>query len=377
MYTPKICQNQHCAVLLAPEYNASAFLINQIEETQLLVKVFWLGKNLKNAVNELKTTLPAGKSLLIFSWFPSDLIVHEKHFINVQFKNNEYYNFTQDATVGYKYEVQRLVKLAYAKVQGNANPLYMGLRNFKFSEDNYRSLLRLYEGKSGSESFRDIACKWMISNPDTWMQWRVHVENPVINIGGIFPITHSSYNGASIMLASKMAVDAINNMKFLPNYNMSLKVTDGKCTPDTVMKNFIDFIVTAEYYNSLVGVLGPACSETVEPIAGVSKHYHVMVISYSAEGASFSDRKKYPYFFRTIGENQHYSHVYIKLFQYFKWKRVAALTEDGQKYTEYISLMQDDFKKHDITFIANKKFPREKKSEDMKMVSRISMYLKF
>ena len=31
-------------------------------------------------------------------------------------------------------------------------------------------------------------------------------------------------------------------------------------------------------------ILGPACSDTVEPIAGVSKHFRTVVISYSAEG---------------------------------------------------------------------------------------------
>ena len=54
----------------------------------------------------------------------------------------------------------------------------------------------------------------------------------------------------------------------------------------------------------LIGVLGPACSSTVEPIAGVSKHLGMTVISYSAEGVSFADRETYPYFFRTIGENR-------------------------------------------------------------------------
>ena len=51
---------------------------------------------------------------------------------------------------------------------------------------------------------------------------------------------------------------------------------------------------------------GPACSDTVEPIAGVSRHYNVVVISYSAEGVLFSNRSQYPYFFRTIGENKQF-----------------------------------------------------------------------
>lgn len=58
------------------------------------------------------------------------------------------------------------------------------------------------------------------------------------------------------------------------------------------------------------------------------------------------------------------------MFKKFQWKRVAALTEDGQKYTEYISLMQEDLEKHKVEFIANKKFPRERKTEDMKWVGR-------
>lgn len=49
---------------------------------------------------------------------------------------------------------------------------------------------------------------------------------------------------------------------------------------------------------------------------------------------------------------------------------MASLTEDGQKYTEYISLMQDDLESSNITF-ANKKFPRERETETMTRVSVI------
>ena len=33
-------------------------------------------------------------------------------------------------------------------------------------------------------------------------------------------------------------------------------------------------------FRSTIGILGPACSDTVEPIAGVSKHFKTVVISY-------------------------------------------------------------------------------------------------
>ena len=107
-----------------------------------------------------------------------------------------------------------------------------------------------------------------------------------------------------------MAVDDVNrNKSMLTNYELSLDIKDGKCEPDVVMKKFIDFIKTKEIsrFSSTVGVLGPACSNTVEAIAGVSKHFRTVVISYSAEGSISSDnRQDYPYFFRTIAENKQY-----------------------------------------------------------------------
>lgn len=91
----------------------------------------------------------------------------------------------------------------------------------------------------------------------------------------------------------------------------------------------------------------------------------MLMISYSAEGASY-DKKTYPYFFRTIGENRQYEYVYNELFKYFGWNRVSALTEDGQKYTEYISHMEGLLKKNGIELIVNKKFLRTEILEQLK-----------
>jgi ABC-type branched-subunit amino acid transport system substrate-binding protein len=81
----------------------------------------------------------------------------------------------------------------------------------------------------------------------------------------------------------------------------------------------------------------------------------MIVISYSAEGVSFSDRDTYPYFFRTIGENSQYEDVYLNFLKKMKWARVASLTEDGYKHTEYISHMENTLKQNNIVPI-NKKF---------------------
>ena len=57
--------------------------------------------------------------------------------------------------------------------------------------------------------------------------------------------------------------------------------------------------------------------------------------------------------------------MYLQLFQKLGWEQVAALTEDGQKYTEYISQMQDLFQANGITFAVNRKFPRDREKSSM------------
>lgn len=100
---------------------------------------------------------------------------------------------------------------------------------------------------------------------------------------------------------------------------------------------------------------------------GLSK-IGMTVISYSVEGASFTDREKYPYFFRTIGDNRQYEQVYVKFFAKMNWHRAVAFTEDGQKYTEYISQMEPVLKENGID-LTNKKFSKYFTTVEMRSVS--------
>lgn len=71
-----------------------------------------------------------------------------------------------------------------------------------------------------------------------------------------------------------------------------------------------------------------------------------------------------------------YEDVYFKLFEKLGWQRAAAITEDGQKYTEYITRMEHN---DTIKILSNKKFPRE--NDERKQAERfekvIIYYLKF
>jgi DNA-binding PadR family transcriptional regulator len=61
----------------------------------------------------------------------------------------------------------------------------------------------------------------------------------------------------------------------------------------------------------------------------------------------------------------------------FDWKRLVALTEDGMKYTQYISDMEQNLKDKGINLMINKKFSRvndkERQLENFKTVSHRKM----
>ena len=46
---------------------------------------------------------------------------------------------------------------------------------------------------------------------------------------------------------------------------------------------------------------------------------------------------------------------------------MAALTQEGAKYSDFMSILQDEFQNNNIQFVINRKFPKE--SSDMSMVT--------
>jgi hypothetical protein len=66
-----------------------------------------------------------------------------------------------------------------------------------------------------------------------------------------------------------MAIDAVNaNDSVLRDYNLKLKVNDGECRAEAVMKTFI-YYVLFNIYKRLVGILGKKQLQScVEPLYG-------------------------------------------------------------------------------------------------------------
>uniref|UniRef100_A0A1B6EJJ0 Gamma-aminobutyric acid type B receptor subunit 2 n=1 Tax=Cuerna arida TaxID=1464854 RepID=A0A1B6EJJ0_9HEMI len=366
IYTPQQCENQTCAVLLAGFTDSTEFVVLHIERLKLLVRVVWVGPHLDDLVNKLTILLASTTRSLVFLTFTPSVIVppDDQSYATVAFPPCD--DFSQD--IGCKYDLHTLTKLYATMFENGAAPAYYAYALMHFNQMEYSELLMKYKAvrkisQNTTEAVIQVACDWLNNNSYTRKIWKPTADQQKereLYIGGIFPmnpVRSVAYDASSILLASRLAQDAVNNNKsILRGYRLVLQADDGRCEADAVLKVFIDLILD-EYYKNLVGILGPACSNALEPLAGVSNHYNTIVISYSAEGSSFSDRNKYPYFFRTIGENNQYQQVYLQLLTKLNWRRVAALTEDGQKYTEYLSHLQDLLTSKNYSFVMNRKFP--------------------
>ncbi|KAH7976573.1 hypothetical protein HPB52_016328 [Rhipicephalus sanguineus] len=224
-------------------------------------------------------------------------------------------------------------EVAWTKLKDTAPDVNHLVEKMTFSQQEYGKLLEFYQNKRQQhKSFHQMACSFLHDNKALLRQFSVRVaDKPLLHIGGIFPISGIYNRVGGVLTAARMAIDSINRK-------------------ENILKDFKLEILEGD---------GPACTETLEPIVGVAQHYNTPIISYSAEGALFSKREKYPYFFRTIPENHIYRFVYLKLLQALKWRRLAALTEDGHKYSEYLNLLHDDMQKLGLNFVTNRKFPHD------------------
>ena len=59
--------------------------------------------------------------------------------------------------------------------------------------------------------------------------------------------------------------------------------------------------------------------------------------------------------------------AYISTMRALGWSKVAALSQDGAKHSNYMSGMQNEFQNNKIQFVINRKFPKE--ATDMSMVT--------
>ncbi|GLH00493.1 Guanylate cyclase [Gryllus bimaculatus] len=248
-----------CATLLAGYQEETSFAKEDIEKLHLYVQIVWLGAHLANTTYDLmkryherSVSGSINHSLVVLVGVPDELIVSpndEFRAIAMPQCNPSCNKSHDDCIQKCNYEMQRLVKLVWPALPASAKPAYEAIDEMTL---DYAELLTLYRVYQNVEQ---TACAWMQKNEPIWEKWKKTGKNK-LSIGGIFPITGSSHIYHGIVRAAEMALEAVNrNDSLLPDYNLSLKVNDGKCAADVVMKTFIDYVMD-DLFRNLVGILG-------------------------------------------------------------------------------------------------------------------------
>lgn len=369
--------DRECVTLLAEYRYDTSFIQHFIWESRSFLNIIWLGSEYRSKIMWLFEKYKAQRNIykdlnmVIVHRTPS-LIFDEQEmsFQNMILPNCEEYQSLVDTLC--RFEMTTILKYVYRKIIEDhpSDSLSMFLRKFSLDDTDLEHLKqKLFAhnavAKSTDDLYNEVACSWLKDNVEQKSRMWFPRGKMQMFIGGIYPIKDNSRGHQGLWRIVKKALEAINHSHILHDYELKDYANDGNCKANSVLQIFLHYFQSPR----VLGILGPACSETVEPVAGLSKHTRMAVISYSAEGGTYMDRNQYPYFFRTIGSNRQYEDVYISLMKLFGWRRVAALTEDGQKYTEYISHMEASIKQNQMELIINKKFLSEVTSEDMNKVS--------
>uniref|UniRef100_A0A8D2M5Q3 Gamma-aminobutyric acid type B receptor subunit 2 n=1 Tax=Zonotrichia albicollis TaxID=44394 RepID=A0A8D2M5Q3_ZONAL len=117
----------------------------------------------------------------------------------------------------------------------------------------------------------------------------------------------------------------------LKNYELQVSFHDTQCDNAKGLKAFYDAI---KFGPNHLMVFGGVCATVTSIIAESLKGWNLVQLSFAATTPELADKKKYPYFFRTVPSDNAVNPAILKLLKHYHWKRVGTLTQDVQRFSE-------------------------------------------
>uniref|UniRef100_A0A8C5PKG2 Receptor ligand binding region domain-containing protein n=1 Tax=Leptobrachium leishanense TaxID=445787 RepID=A0A8C5PKG2_9ANUR len=154
------------------------------------------------------------------------------------------------------------------------------------------------------------------------------------------------------------AIDEINrNPSILPNVTLGYHAYDACGDSNKAIKDTLQILsgnqreapnYSCQERSKVAGFIGGRTSITTLPMAQVLSLYEYTQISYGASNTELSDRKLYPYFFRTVqGDNVYYQAIVI-LLKYFGSNWVGIITSDDVTREKEIEELSQVITSHGI-----------------------------
>uniref|UniRef100_A0A674H3M9 Gamma-aminobutyric acid type B receptor subunit 2 n=1 Tax=Taeniopygia guttata TaxID=59729 RepID=A0A674H3M9_TAEGU len=169
-----------------------------------------------------------------------------------------------------------------------------------------------------------------------------------ISIMGLMPVNQSEEESRitqGVLPAVYLAMDQIRNESLLNPYSLDLRVYDTECDNAKGLKAFYDAI---KFGPNHLMVFGGVCATVTSIIAESLKGWNLVQLSFAATTPELADKKKYPYFFRTVPSDNAVNPAILKLLKHYHWKRVGTLTQDVQRFSEVRNNLTDVLDGKDI-----------------------------
>lgn len=181
----------------------------------------------------------------------------------------------------------------------------------------------------------------------------IEIKDKNITIGGIFPMSGSWAGGQGCLPAVEMALEDVNAREdILPEYRLHMDYNDSQCMPGLGTKVLYELLYTPP--KKVIVLTG--CSIVSTFVAQAAKMWNLIVLAYGSSSPALSNRERFPTFFRTHPSATLHNPTRVKIFQLFKWKRIATIQETQEVFTSTVEDLEERVKAAGIEVAVRQNF---------------------
>uniref|UniRef100_A0A8C2ZCE8 Gamma-aminobutyric acid type B receptor subunit 1 n=1 Tax=Cyclopterus lumpus TaxID=8103 RepID=A0A8C2ZCE8_CYCLU len=125
-----------------------------------------------------------------------------------------------------------------------------------------------------------------------------------------------------------------------------------QCDPGEATKLLYDLL----YTEPIKIVLMPGCSGVSTLVAEAARMWNLIVLSYGSSSPALSNRQRFPTFFRTHPSATLHNPTRVRLFQKWKWTRIATIQQTTEVFTSTLDDLEQRTKEAGIEISVRQSF---------------------
>uniref|UniRef100_A0A8C7YBY8 Gamma-aminobutyric acid (GABA) B receptor, 1a n=1 Tax=Oryzias sinensis TaxID=183150 RepID=A0A8C7YBY8_9TELE len=129
-------------------------------------------------------------------------------------------------------------------------------------------------------------------------------------------------------------------------------VENDQCDPGEATKLLYDLL----YTEPIKIVLMPGCSGVSTLVAEAARMWNLIVLSYGSSSPALSNRQRFPTFFRTHPSATLHNPTRVRLFQKWKWTRIATIQQTTEVFTSTLDDLEQRVKEAGIEISVRQSF---------------------